>query len=143
MFTLEELLSKKNQRIAMAHLATKKEGSGSDGVKLSELEEYWELNRERVCRELGEGTYQPGVVKCFEIMSNAGKRRMVSNLTTLDRFLSRLLVQKLERYLAPEFLTGSYTYQEGKGTLEAVTKAKEYIEQGKIYVAVLSQPIIL
>ena len=75
MFTLEELLSKKNQRIAMAHLAAKKEGSGSDGVKLSELEEYWSLNKARICTELEQGVYLPGVVKCFEITNNVGKRR--------------------------------------------------------------------
>ncbi|MBQ8041079.1 MAG: CRISPR-associated endonuclease Cas2 [Lachnospiraceae bacterium] len=137
MFTLEELLSKKNQRIAMAHLAAKKEGSGSDGVKLSELEEYWSLNKARICKELEQGVYLPGVVKCFEITNNVGKRRKVCNLTTIDRFLGRLLAQKLERYLAPEFLPGSYAYQAGKGTLDAVNQAKSYIEQGKRYVAVL------
>ncbi len=36
MFTLEEVFSKRNQKLAMAHLSTKKEGSGSDGVRLLE-----------------------------------------------------------------------------------------------------------
>lgn len=137
MFTLEELFSKRNQSQAFEYLGTKKDGNGSDGVRLSELKEYWELNKERIYGEIEAGVYTPGVVKCFEIMNNAGKRRFVSNLCTLDRFIGRLLVQKLERYMAPEFLQDSYAYQEGKGTLEAVTRAKEYMELGNRYVAVL------
>lgn len=137
MFTLEELLSTRNQSEAFEYLGSKKDGSGTDGVLLSELEEYWELNGERIVGELEAGMYQPGVVKSFEITNHLGKRRRVSNLCTVDRFLSRLLAQMLEKYLAPEFLANSFAYQEGKGTLEAVMKAKEFLEQGSQFVAVL------
>ena len=84
MFTLEELFSRENQNRAMENLKTKKDGKGSDGILLSELEEYWLLNKERVYSEIEEGVYVPGVVKCFEIINNIGKRRIVSNLCTLD-----------------------------------------------------------
>jgi len=36
MFTLEEVFSKRNQKLAMANLSTKKDGSGSGGVRLPE-----------------------------------------------------------------------------------------------------------
>ena len=36
MFTVEELLSKRNQRDAFAHFETKKDGCGPDGMRLSE-----------------------------------------------------------------------------------------------------------
>lgn len=137
MFTLEEVFSKTNQKLAMEHLSTKKDGSGSDGVRLSELEEYWELNKERIYHELEREEYCPGVVKCFEIINNMGKRRVISNLCTTDRFIGRLLAQKLERYFAPDFLPNSFAYQEGKGTLDAVMKAKEYMEKGCRFVAIL------
>jgi hypothetical protein len=39
MFTLEELFSKKNQRLAFAHFAQKRDGMGADGVRVSEMEE--------------------------------------------------------------------------------------------------------
>ena len=137
MFTLEELFSRENQNRAMENLKTKKDGKGSDGILLSELEEYWLLNKERVYSEIEEGVYVPGVVKCFEIINNIGKRRIVSNLCTLDRFIGRLLAQKMEEHIGKAFLENSYAYREGKGTLEAVTKAKEYMESGKRYVAVI------
>lgn len=131
LFTVEELLSKKNQRIAFAHFEMKKNGSGSDGMMLSELEEYWKMNRERITQEIYNGCYQPGIVKVYEILNGRGKRRNISSLNVIDRLITRLLNQKMKRYIEPEFLPNSFAYQDGKGVLEAVMKAKEYIELGK------------
>ena len=135
MFTVDELLSKRNQNNAFLHLSTKKEGKGPDGMRLSELSDYWKINHERIEKEIREGIYQPGIIKNYEILQGAGKRRIISGINVLDRFITRLLSQKLKRYFEPEFLENSYAYQEGKGTLEAITKAKEYVEAGNTFVA--------
>ena len=37
MFTVDELLSKRNQNNALTHLSTKRDGSGPDGMWLSEI----------------------------------------------------------------------------------------------------------
>lgn len=137
MFTLDELFSKRNMSQAFAHLETKRDGCGSDGVPLSELKEYWDLNHERILHEIEEGIFCPGVVKNFEIVNKAGKRRVVSQMCSIDRLICRLLAQKLERYIAPVFLPHSYAYQEGKGVAEAVQQARLYIEQQDNFVAVL------
>jgi len=103
MFSLEEVLSQSNQKQALEYLAQKKDSCGADGMYLSELAEYWELNRERVIDELKNGTYCPGVIKSLEIINSKGKRRTIYNLNTIDRFITRLLVQKLSRYIEPAF----------------------------------------
>ena len=41
MFTIDEMLSKNNQRLAFEHFATKNDGCGPDGMHVSELEKYW------------------------------------------------------------------------------------------------------
>ena len=135
MFTVEELLSKKNQSYAFAHFEMKKDGAGSDGMRVSELKEYWEMNHERIIQEIKEGNYQPGIVKIYEVTNGRGKRRNISSLNVVDRFITRLLSQKMKRYIEPDFLTNSFAYQDGKGMIGAVMKAKEYMEQGKLYVA--------
>ena len=137
MFTLEELLSKRNQRDALEHFKKKKEGCGEDGLLVSDLDEYWSLNQERVIGELMTGSYEPGVVKCIEIVNGKGKKRVISSLNVLDRFICRLISQKLKRYLEPEFLPNSYAYQENKSILDAVQKAKEYIIDGAKFAAVI------
>lgn len=135
MFTVDELLSKRNQNNAFAYLSTKRDGSGPDGMRLSELNNYWKINHERIEKEIRESIYQPGIIKSYEILKSSGKRRIISSMNVLDRFITRLLFQKLQRYFEPEFLPDSYAYQNGKGVLEAVTKAKEYAENGNIFVA--------
>ena len=137
MFTMEELLSKRNQRDALVHFKGKKDGCGEDGMRVSEFEEYWQLNQEQILKELMEGTFEPGMVKCVEIINRKGKKRVISSMNVLDRFICRLLSQKLRRYLEPEFLEGSFAYRENKGVLEAVQKAKTYIDDGDKYAVVI------
>ena len=42
MFSMDELLSKRNQKAALAHLHTKSDSA--DGMRVSEFEEYWRMN---------------------------------------------------------------------------------------------------
>lgn len=67
MFSMEEMLSKKNQKEALISLRNKKDGIGADGMPLSELENYWKINGERIISELKSGKYIPGIVKSTEI----------------------------------------------------------------------------
>lgn len=62
MFSIDELLSKQNQRLAFEHLLSKKDGCGSDKMLISQLEQYWEINYERIEQELRIGNYQPGII---------------------------------------------------------------------------------
>lgn len=135
MFTIEEMLSKRNQRDAFEHFKTKHNGCGADGIPLSDLDEYWRANHQKIEKELKNGTYRPGIIKCTEIINNRGKRRIISTLCTIDSFISRLLFQKLRRYIEPEFLANSFAYQENKGILGAVQKAQAYIGEKAGYVA--------
>lgn len=131
MFGIDELLSNRNQQEALEHLATKHDGCGADGMLLSEFPEYWEQNKERILTEIKNGTYSPGVIKTTEIINGQGKRRVISIMNTQDRFITRMLAQKLKRYIEPMFFESSHAYQEGKGVLTATNKAREYIEQGE------------
>lgn len=44
MFTIDEMLSKRNQREAFAYLEHKGNGCGADGMPLTELAGYWRIN---------------------------------------------------------------------------------------------------
>lgn len=127
---MDELLSVQNLEEAFEHFSNKKDGHGLDGIMLSDLREYWELNHVNIEKELRSGSYRPGVVKSFEFVNGYGKRRTIVYLNTIDRFITRLLAQKMSSYIEPEFLADSYAYQNGKGVLDAVQKAKKYLESG-------------
>lgn len=134
MFTIEELLSKRNQKEAMKNLETKHDSCGTDGILVSQFPEYWQQNSKRILKEIFDGTYSPGMIKTTEILNGSGKRRVISIMNTQDRFISRLLAQKMKRYLEPSFLENSQAYQENKGVVSATEKARTYMEQGNLTV---------
>ena len=49
---LQQLLSEDNIKDALRALKEKPDTAGIDGVRLSDLPEYWKLNRERITLEL-------------------------------------------------------------------------------------------
>ena len=79
MFTIDEMLSKKNQKIAFEHFALKKDGCGIDGMHLSELEQYWEINQEHICEEIRNQEYEPDIVLIRECINRTGKRRNIAS----------------------------------------------------------------
>lgn len=62
MFTIDEMLSKNNQRLAFEHFATKNDGCGPDGMHVSELEKYWRMNHDQIISDLKNQEYQPGII---------------------------------------------------------------------------------
>lgn len=133
MFTMEELLSEQNQQEAFEYFSTRKDSISADGMRLSDFPDYWELNGRHILSEIYDGSYIPDLVKTFDILGKTGKKRTVSRLSMTDRFISRLLAQKLKRYMDCGFSEHSYAYREGKGTLQAVQQAKKYIESGQYF----------
>lgn len=134
MFTIDEMLSKNNQRLALEHFNAKNDGCGPDGMRVSELEKYWQMNRKQIIEDLKNKEYQPGIIQIREYINKTGKRRNIASLNVIDRFITRMMSQKLNRYFGPLFCENSYAYQDGKGVMAAVQKAKEYVEQGLRYV---------
>jgi len=133
MFTIDELFSEQNEREALEHFSSKRDSRGPDGMQVSELEDYWRINRDNIIADIVKGVYEPVVIEHYEIMSGSGKRRTVSNMAVIDRFITRLLSQKLRCCLEPQFQNNSFAYQENKGIQEAVVCARVYIEQGNRY----------
>lgn len=61
--TIETVLSQENLLEAMESFEGKRDSCGVDGVKLSELEEYWEANGEKIKKTILQGEYSLGYVK--------------------------------------------------------------------------------
>ena len=131
MLTIEEVLSKRNQREAFRHFQNKKNGKGEDGVFLADLKEYWDLNKELIIQSILDQTYKPGIVTNVTVVNHKAKRRVISKLNVVDRFITRLLSQKLNKLYQWRFYDKSFAFQIDKGIQDAVKKSKEYLEEGK------------
>lgn len=131
--TIETVLSQENLLEAMESFEGKKDSCGVDGVKLSLLEEYWEANGEKIKKTILQGEYNLGYVKQQEIMNAKGKKRTISLMNTVDRFIYRALMQVLAKEWTPLFSEYSYAYQDYKGIRQAVEQAAEYMENGYVW----------
>ena len=76
MFTVDELLSKRNQNNAMEHMLRKKNGQGYDGVRVSEFPNYWKLNSAIIEEMIRNQRYEPGIIMTYEVLNGKGKNGM-------------------------------------------------------------------
>ncbi len=133
--TIDEIVSDENIDEAMQSLLSKRDSCGADGVKLSELSEYWKANGEKVKKAIVDGKYSIGLVKQFENVNYKGKHRTISLMNSVDRLIYRALFQVMSKNLDSNFSNYSYAYRDGKGVLEAVKQAAQYLENGNIWCA--------
>ena len=133
MFDIENLLSFDNKKDAFEAFRLKRDGSGPDGLRISELEDYWKANGDRIEQSIRNGTYKPSIAKVFEITGGTGKRREIASINVADRFVERLLQQQFRKDIEPCFLARSFAYQQGKGTLDAAMLARDYIAEGNTW----------
>ncbi len=134
---LERVLSEENMEAALRYLQNKNDSCGLDGVRLSELPEYYRINKERIIDEVRFGSYKPGPVSCREIVTSNRKRRVIATMNSVDRLIGRVLAQALTEAVDPYLSASSYAYRAGHGTENAVAQAAVYMEEGYSWVCEL------
>lgn len=126
MITLNEIMGKQNVKTVMNDLYKKSYSKRA----FIEFQKYYENNKQIIRQEIENNKYQPENIILKEIINYRGKRRSVSILNIKDKFISKLLLEVLEKYIAPDFSENSYAYQKGKGTTQAILKIKKLVEEG-------------
>lgn len=126
MITLNEIMGKPNVKTVMNDLYKKSYSKRA----FIEFQKYYENNKQIIRQEIENNKYQPENIILKEIINYKGKRRLVSILNIKDKFISKLLLEVLEKYIAPDFSENSFAYQKGKGTTQAILKIKKLVEEG-------------
>ena len=111
MVDLETVLDEENIAQAIEHLLIKKNACGDDGVWLHNLAEYWEWNKEKICKQIEKREYYPQLIHDRMIITGVGKHRIISQMSSVDRLLVRALHQVLQAPLETEFSRYSFAYQ--------------------------------
>lgn len=128
MFDVKELFSKKNQKKAIAFFERKTHFGA--GQQFEEFKNFWQLNQESIIEQIEQGSYQPELVSQRDYLKKSGGKRRISTFASQDRFILRLLSQKLTAYFDRQFQPNSCAYQEGKGVTMTVSKARDFILSG-------------
>ncbi len=128
------MFSNANMNKALEVLMSKKDTRGYDGLYVHELPKYLSLNRKELRESLLDGSWEPGYVQQYEIVNRKGKVRIISNASSVDKFVSQCIYQSIVPLVNQKMVDNSYAYQKGKSVLDAAKKCRDYVSQGKLYV---------
>ena len=128
---LEEILDYRNISKALKQVMSNKGAGGVDGMQTDELRDYLNEHWRPLKASILEGSYQPSPVRKVEIPKPTGGRRMLGIPTVIDRLLQQAISQWLSPQYEPEFSKSSYGFRPGRNARQAVTRAQEYINEGK------------
>jgi RNA-directed DNA polymerase len=127
---LERILARENMLLAMKRVIANKGSHGVDGMRVDELRTFIIDKWLTIKQKLLEGRYKPSPVRRVEIPKPDGGIRLLGIPTVLDRLIQQAIAQELNKIYDPTFSESSYGFRPKKSAKQAITKAKEYINQG-------------
>lgn len=134
---LERILDRENLNRAFKRVRAKKGAPGVDGMTVEEALPYIRENRKELLERIYRGKYTPSPVRRVEIPKPDGGIRKLGIPTVIDRTIQQAIAQQLTPIYEPLFADGSYGYRPGRSAKDAISKVKEYAEQGYRYVVTL------
>jgi RNA-directed DNA polymerase len=111
-----------------------KGASGVDRLTIEGTFLYVRDHKEEIVRSLLDGSYQPNLVRGVQIPKPDGSKRQLGIPTVLDRIMQQAILQIIEPIFEPKFSTSSYGFRPNRSALMALQDAKEYVQDGYIYV---------
>jgi group II intron reverse transcriptase/maturase len=127
---LRQVLTYRNLQRAIKQVKRNNGSSGIDGMKVSELEEYFKANWQEIKTSIENGTYQPSTVLGVEIEKPDGGTRQLGIPTAIDRVIQQMIHQVLCPLYDIEFSLYSYGFRPRKNAHQAIHQALDYINSG-------------
>ena len=131
---LEEVLERNNMLLALKRVISNKGSHGVDGMKIDELREHIKKHWYTIKAKILESKYNPSPVRRVEIPKVDGGVRLLGIPTVQDRLIQQAIAQILSRIYEPLFSNNSFGFRPRRGAKDAVTKSKQYINEGNRWV---------
>ncbi len=131
---MERICAPLNLECAMARVIANDGAAGVDGMKVSQLEKYFERHHDRIIDELLSGTYRPQPVKRVEIPKPDGGVRQLGIPTAVDRVIQQAILLVLSPLWDETFSDNSFGFRPFRSAHDAVAKAQEYLAEGYTWV---------
>jgi len=132
---MEAVVARENMFSAYEQVVSNKGAAGIDGMTVEQLKPYLQEHWAKIKEELLRGEYQPQPVRCVEIPKPQGGMRQLGIPTVVDRLIQQALHQVLSPIFEPEFSESSYGFRPGRSAHQAVRQAREYVAEGRRWVA--------
>lgn len=134
---LETILYKDNLNRAYKRVKANKGAAGIDGMTVEEALPYLKEHQQELINRILRGKYTPSPVRRVEIPKPDGGVRKLGIPTVIDRTIQQAITQQLVPIYEPMFAENSFGYRSNRSAKDAITKVKEYAEQGYTYVVSL------
>ncbi len=131
---MESICDPENLNTAMAKVMANGGAPGVDGMRVKELEKYFERHRDRIIGELLAGTYRPQPVQRVEIPKPDGGIRKLGIPTAVDRVIQQAILLVLSPQWDETFSENSFGFRPGRSAHDAVAQAQAYLEEGYTWV---------
>ena len=131
---LEEVLERNNMLLALKRVISNKGSHGVDGMKIDELREHIKKHWDTIKAKILESKYNPSPVRRVEIPKVDGGVRLLGIPTVQDRLIQQAIAQILSRIYEPLFSNNSFGFRPRRVAKDAVTKSKQYINEGNRWV---------
>src|SRR5262252_7867715 len=133
---MEAVVERENMQAALQRVMSNRGAAGVDGMTVGELKPYLREEWKGIKEELLAGEYRPSAVLKVEIPKADGKgMRKLGIPTVVDRLIQQALHQVLSPIFEPEFSESSYGFRPGRSAHQAVRQAREYVAEGRRWVA--------
>ena len=131
---LEKIMDKENVRVALKRVISNKGSHGIDGMKVDELRAYLNENWITLRQLVMDGKFCPNPARRVEILKEDGiKKRKLGIPTTVDRVIQQAIAQILSPMYEVQFSDNSYGFRPKRSAHQAISKCKEYIQEGYTY----------
>ena len=134
---LEKILYKDNLNRAFKRVKANKGAPGIDGITVDEIGAYLRDNQKELIARIKKGKYTPDPVRRVEIPKPDGGIRKLGIPTVKDRIFQQAITQQLMPIYELLFSDNSYGYRPRRDAKGAITKVKEYAEQGYTHAVAL------
>lgn len=131
---MEKVVEASNLEQAYKRVVGNKGSAGIDQMSVKELDQWMKDNKDQLIQNLLEGTYEPAPVKRVDIPKPKGGTRQLGIPTVVDRLVQQAILQILTLIFEPIFSDSSYGFRPGRSAHQALTKAQEYMDEGRWFV---------
>ena len=127
---IENVINKRNMRLAYQHVLKNKGSAGVDGMQLKELTIYVKNHRDDLAIALYQGRYKVQPILGVSIPKSNGKTRLLGIPTVVDRWLQQCVTQTITLKFEMDFKHHSYGFRPNKNAHQCIQQSQNYIHEG-------------
>mgnify|MGYP000843976985 FL=1 len=119
---------------AFQNVAANKGAAGPDRMDIETVRAHWPELRAELSRQLGGGSYEPGMIRRVWIPKASGGQRGLGIPNVVDRVVQEAVRMELDPLYEPTFHASSHGFRRGRSCHTAIAQARQYVEDGYEYV---------